>query len=99
MGRDGIGPEGVFQIAWIVICLVAIGVDWLVAGHVSKSFVVCVFSFYCSQILARFHNRLDTLRDDTNKIKEQNEDLQKQLKDLKKSLADVERQVRYVDIR
>jgi hypothetical protein len=84
MSTRGIGPGGVFQIAMVVLAAIAIGIDWLVEGHVSKPFLWCVLSIYVAQILAGFHGRLDTIRDNTDEIRKQNEKLGKRMDEIEK---------------
>lgn len=90
MSGDGIRPGGVLMIAIAVLTFIAMGIDWLIEGHISKSFVVFIISIYVGLLLSGFNEKLDTIRDNTKEIKEQNEKLAKRL-------DEVERSVRYLN--
>jgi hypothetical protein len=104
MSKNGIGIEGIFLIGFSVFACIAIGVDWLIEGHVSHEFLWWLLSVYVGLVLARFHERLDTIRDNTDEIKKQNEELRKQnekmkarFDELEKNMGDVERAIRYMN--
>jgi len=88
MSSRGIGTRGVFLIVFLTLAAIAIGIDWLIEGHVSKPFLWWLLSIYVGLILAGLHERLDDIRDNTEEIKKQNEDFKKRLERMENSLRE-----------
>jgi flagellar capping protein FliD len=90
MGRDGMGPIGVFQITVAVFAAIAFGIDFLIEGKISKDFIVFIMTIWGGLVLSGFHERLDNIRDNTEGIKIQNEKLEERVNDIEQRLEDVE---------
>lgn len=89
MSSRGIGAGGVFQIAIMILAVIATGIDWLVEGHISHGFLWWLLSVYVGLILAGFHERLDDIRDTTNEIRKQNEKILAKLDDLERTVRNI----------
>jgi len=99
---DRIEPvEVLFLVIYLVIGLVAIGVEYLSEGHLSKDsgiiFVVWMVSVLVGSLLMKVQEKQDSVRDGINKLKEQNERILEQLKNMEKSLNNGESKTRYID--